>query len=249
MFLNLRSWSSLKPKFISEIHMVMLFGKLGKSALIVTKDKKVYDLMNDNLHALKSREKSSAMLYLKEIKDLCRKDIKTFAYGRGSHMLALTNGGEMYAWKSNNSEQAGNSTYRLPITPKLILSNVGCISCGDNFNIAVTRNGKVYDSDNNDINAFEKISELFDLANAYCKDNLKKQYIYRIKQEITVSNVYFYNFAVKYETEVVKRVERIRFAVIHMRVVVKTKNFAKLEDEKLINRFINEASKAGCFKN
>ena len=57
----------------------------------------------------------------------------------------------MYAWKSNNSEQADNNTYRLPITPKLILSNVGCISCGDNFIMAVTRNGKVYDSGNNDV--------------------------------------------------------------------------------------------------
>ena len=70
-------------------------GKLSKRTLIVTKDKKVYDLMNDNLHALESRDKSSAMLYLKEIKNLCRKNIKTFAYGRGSHMLALTNGGEV----------------------------------------------------------------------------------------------------------------------------------------------------------
>jgi len=68
---------------------------LGKRALIVTKDKKVYDLMNDNLHTLESRDKSSTMLYLKEVKDLCGKDIKMFAYGMGSHILALTNGGEV----------------------------------------------------------------------------------------------------------------------------------------------------------
>ncbi|XP_011056216.1 PREDICTED: RCC1 and BTB domain-containing protein 1-like, partial [Acromyrmex echinatior] len=90
------------------------------------------------------------------------------------------------------------------------------------------------------INTFEKVSELFDLANAYYEDNLKKQCIYRIKQEITVSNVaYFYNFAVKYETEELREF-CVRFAVIHMRAVVKTENFAKLEDEKLMNRFINE---------
>ena len=71
-------------------------GKLGKRALIVTrKDKKVYGLVNDNLHTLESRDKSSTMLYLKEVKDLCGKDIKTFAYGMGSHILALTNGGEV----------------------------------------------------------------------------------------------------------------------------------------------------------
>ncbi|XP_012060396.1 PREDICTED: RCC1 and BTB domain-containing protein 1-like [Atta cephalotes] len=567
---NLRSWpvfNSLKPEFISEIHMVMVFGKLGKRALIVTrKDKKVYGLVNDNLHTLESRDKSSTMLYLKEVKDLCGKDIKTFAYGMGSHILALTNGGEVYscdniyqlkngtfnmdltfiliniptikddrnmkhvvdiacgnkhsviltkndevyAWESspNNSGQVDNSTYELSITPKLILSNIGCISCGDNFTMAVTRNGKVYGWGSNDvgqlginnfslyesknmlrqtsmqrtlfsgqnatipqaggannfenknmtpqmvgipeslivdkvtcgsnhtlvltdkgtiyawggnkfsqlgigqtefytpimvnqiekmrwidiaalnntsiavteagrfyvwgdcrgecisipiatssfnvhdtfgyygpsimhkplilnekpdilgclgiafnnsstsdltiqveneciyvhkvilticslhfkrmfeknwkennqsvikiddvsynvykaylkylytntvdlclINTFEKVSELFDLANAYCEDNLKKQCIYRIKQEITVSNVaYFYSFAVKYDTEELREF-CVRFAVIHMRAVVKTENFAKLEDKKLMNRFINEASKAGCFKN
>ncbi|XP_018337660.1 PREDICTED: RCC1 and BTB domain-containing protein 1-like, partial [Trachymyrmex septentrionalis] len=92
---NLRSWSVfslLEPKFISEIHMVMVFGELGKRALIVTKNKEVYNL-NDNLHTLESRDKNST-LYLKKIKDLCGKDIKTFAYGMGSHILALTNGGE-----------------------------------------------------------------------------------------------------------------------------------------------------------
>ena len=61
--------------------------KLGKRALIVTKDKKVYDLMNDNLHALESRDKSSAMLYLKEIKDLCKKRYKDVSVWQGiSHV-------------------------------------------------------------------------------------------------------------------------------------------------------------------
>ena len=59
----------------------------------------------------------------------------------------------MYAWESspNNSGQVDNSTYELSITPKLILSNIGCISCGDNFTMAVTRNGKVYGWGSNDV--------------------------------------------------------------------------------------------------
>ena len=68
-------------------------GELGKRALIVTNNKEVYNL-NENLYALESRDKNST-LYLKKIKDLCGKDIKTFAYGMGSHILALTNGGEV----------------------------------------------------------------------------------------------------------------------------------------------------------
>ncbi|EGI59879.1 RCC1 and BTB domain-containing protein 1 [Acromyrmex echinatior] len=67
------------------------------------------------------------------------------------HSIILTKNDEVNAWELNNSEQAGNSTYRLPITPKLILSNVGCISCGDNFTMAVTRNGKVYGWGSNDV--------------------------------------------------------------------------------------------------
>lgn len=56
----------------------------------------------------------------------------------------------MYAWASNNNSQVGNSTNFLSTTPKLVLSNVVCISCGDNFTMAVTRNGKVYGWGSND---------------------------------------------------------------------------------------------------
>ena len=50
----------------------------------------------------------------------------------------------MYAWGSNNSGQMGNSIYGLSTTPKFVLSNVVCISCRNDFIMAVTRNGKVY---------------------------------------------------------------------------------------------------------
>ena len=50
----------------------------------------------------------------------------------------------MYAWGSNNNGQMGNSIYGLSTTPKLVLSNVVCISCCNDFTMAVTRNDKVY---------------------------------------------------------------------------------------------------------
>ena len=57
---------------------------------------------------------------------------------------------KVYAWEPINS---GQDIYGMGIYgfPKLILSNVGCISCGDNFTMAVTRNGKVYGWGSNDV--------------------------------------------------------------------------------------------------
>lgn len=55
------------------------------------------------------------------------------------------------------------------------------------------------------IEAMSLITELLDLANAYCESNLKKHCIRMIKQGITVSNVaYLYSIAIEYSAEVVK---------------------------------------------
>ena len=57
---------------------------------------------------------------------------------------------KVYAWEPINS---GQDIYGMGIYgfPKLILSNVGCISCGDNFTMVVTKNGKVYGWGSNDV--------------------------------------------------------------------------------------------------
>ncbi|KAG5324803.1 RCBT1 protein, partial [Pseudoatta argentina] len=199
MYSNLRTWpvfSSLEPKFISEIHMVMVFGnlfcslllyislltvllftkrlktgELGKMTLIVTKNKKVY-LMNDNLHALESRDKSSTMLYLKEIKDLCGKDIKAFAYGRESHMLAFTNGGKVYS--CDNIGQLKNGTFNMDLTFTLIniptnptiqdsqnMEHVD-IACGNKHSIILTKNDEVYAWESN--NSEQMVNSMFGLS-------------------------------------------------------------------------------------
>ncbi|KAG5335514.1 RCBT1 protein, partial [Acromyrmex heyeri] len=210
---NLRSWpvfSSLEPKFISKIHMVMVFGnlfcslllyisllavllfterlktgELGKRALIVTKeqedkkDKKVY-LMNDNLHALESRDKSSTMLYLKEIKDLCGKDIKTFAYGRGSHMLALTNGGEVYS--CDNIGQLKNGTFNMDLTFTLInipiiqdsqnMKHVVDIACGNKHSIILTKNDEVYAWESNNSGQVGNSTDGFSITPTFILSNV-----------------------------------------------------------------------------
>lgn len=72
-------------------------GNLGNEALIVTKDKIVYGLGNNIAGCLGTSDAHST-LHPKKIEVLCDKDIKTFAYGSGPHVLALTEKGEVY-WR------------------------------------------------------------------------------------------------------------------------------------------------------
>lgn len=117
---DLRSWpifSLLEPEFVSRIHMVVVYGNcsllflcalafatlftlhikignLGNEALIVTRDKMVYALGNNIAGCLGTGDAHST-LYPKKVEALCEKDIKTFAYGSGPHVLALTKEGEV----------------------------------------------------------------------------------------------------------------------------------------------------------
>ncbi|XP_011053149.1 PREDICTED: RCC1 and BTB domain-containing protein 1-like [Acromyrmex echinatior] len=146
---DLRSWpvfSSLEPEFISQIHMVMIFGKLHKRALIVTRDKMVYVL--DLYNCLETGNKISTP-YLKEIEDLRGKDIKTFAYGMGPHILALTNGGEVYSC-DNVDCQLENGICKFTLMKMSTIKNnqnmmrVVDIACGCYHSIILTENDEVY---------------------------------------------------------------------------------------------------------
>jgi len=121
--MDLKHWPFfhvLKPEFIAQIHMVMVYSKIylffflfivlsfslcdiipyamkiddcGNGAIIATKDKNVYSL-DDKEEYLKTGDLHTA-LYLREIKELCGKNIKTFAHSY-SFILALTEEGEVY---------------------------------------------------------------------------------------------------------------------------------------------------------
>lgn len=73
---------------------ICILGNLGNEALIVTKDKMVYALGNNIAGCLGTGDAHST-LYPKKIEALCNKEIKTFAYGSGPHVLALTEKGEV----------------------------------------------------------------------------------------------------------------------------------------------------------
>ncbi|XP_012230297.1 RCC1 and BTB domain-containing protein 1 [Linepithema humile] len=155
---DLKSWpvfSLLTPEFVSQIHMVVVYGNLGNEALIVTKDKMVYALGNNIAGCLGTGDAHST-LYPKKIDALCSKEIKTFAYGSGPHVLALTEKGEVYSWGHNGYCELGNGTCNQGLTPTLVTMpsvgavgslNVKCIvdiACGSHHSLALTEDGEVY---------------------------------------------------------------------------------------------------------
>ncbi|XP_018308499.1 RCC1 and BTB domain-containing protein 1 [Mycetomoellerius zeteki] len=153
---SLCSWpifNSLESQFLSQIHMVLVYGTLGNEALIVTKDKMVYGLGN-NVNGCLGIGDEDATLDPKKVEDLCGKDIKTFAYGIGPHVLALTKEGEIYSWGCNDRGQLGTEKSAQVITPILVqipvpedslsMKRIIDIACGINYSVALTEDGKIY---------------------------------------------------------------------------------------------------------
>nr|XP_031850184.1 RCC1 and BTB domain-containing protein 1-like isoform X1 [Nomia melanderi] len=151
----LRNWpifDFLEPTFRSKIHMVLVYGDLGNEALIVTQDKWVYAIGTNKSSCLGTGDTCNAF-YPKLVESLCNKDIKTFAYGKGPHVLALTHAGEVYSWGSNISNELGNISAQgvhESSTPSLvqILSSdtefIVDIACGSYHSMALSNIGEVY---------------------------------------------------------------------------------------------------------
>ncbi|XP_001600404.1 RCC1 and BTB domain-containing protein 1 [Nasonia vitripennis] len=147
---DLKNWpifSLLEPKFISTIHMAVVYGNLGNEALIVTKDGDVYALGSNTAGCLGTGD-SHSTLHPKKVEALCGKGIKTFAYGSGPHVLALTNKGEIYSWGHNGYCELGNGSTNQGLTPTLCLNLnekvVTAIACGSHHSVALTEDGEVY---------------------------------------------------------------------------------------------------------
>ncbi|MDR1189648.1 MAG: LPXTG cell wall anchor domain-containing protein [Bifidobacteriaceae bacterium] len=64
----------------------------------------------------------------------------------GSHSLAVTNAGQVYAWGANGSGQLGDGTTTNRSTPVLVpgLSDVAMVAAGASHSLAVTNGGQVY---------------------------------------------------------------------------------------------------------
>ncbi|KAK2577032.1 hypothetical protein KPH14_011991 [Odynerus spinipes] len=148
---DLKNWpifSLLESKFIATIRMALVYGNLGNEALIVTKDGMVYGL-GCNITGCLGTGDAHSTLHPKKVEALCEKGVRTFAYGSGPHVLALTNKGEVYSWGHNGFCELGNGSSNHGLTPTHIgmpLSEkvVVDIACGSHHSLALTDEGEVY---------------------------------------------------------------------------------------------------------
>ncbi|XP_029169078.1 LOW QUALITY PROTEIN: uncharacterized protein LOC114939022 [Nylanderia fulva] len=145
---SFRNWpilSHLKPEFIIQIRMIMVYGNGGNRTLIVTNDKNVYTLDYNKNDYLKIND-THIGLYPKEVTELCGKKIRTFTCN-SAFVLALTEEGEVYSWKFNEFESDARS--QIPImqpTPTRVVFKkcIVDIACGSYHSLALTSDGQVY---------------------------------------------------------------------------------------------------------
>ncbi|CAL7941032.1 unnamed protein product [Xylocopa violacea] len=148
---DLNNWSIfslLDPKFISQIRTVVVYGNLGNEALIITKDNTVYAIGSNSSGCLGIGNNHST-LYPKKVEALSDKNIKTFACGKGPHVLALTHSGQVYSWGHNGYCELGNGPSPQTANPTIVGSNltekfVVDIACGSHHSLALTYDGEVY---------------------------------------------------------------------------------------------------------
>ncbi|XP_061938416.1 RCC1 and BTB domain-containing protein 1 isoform X3 [Apis cerana] len=148
---DLKNWpifSFLDLNYVSKIHMALVYGNFGNEALVVTKDKMVYAI-GSNISGCLGTGDTYNTLYPRRVEELCGKDIKTFAYGKGPHVLALTEDGKVYSWGHNSHCELGNISASQGLIPMLVTKNL-CnefvidIACGSHHSLALTIEGKVY---------------------------------------------------------------------------------------------------------
>ncbi|XP_070148836.1 RCC1 and BTB domain-containing protein 1-like [Polyergus mexicanus] len=146
--LGLRNWpifNLLKLEFISQIHTVMVYGDWGNRAIIMTKDKNVYNLGYNRDDHSKTDHFNNDMhigIYPKKIEELCGKNIKTFA--RSSYLvLALTEEGEVYSWSFNEKHKSNVTPTPIRVVG-LSEKHIVDIACGSHHCLALTSDGQVY---------------------------------------------------------------------------------------------------------
>ncbi|CAJ0922686.1 unnamed protein product, partial [Mesorhabditis belari] len=124
----------------------IVFGSAGCEALIHTKDDQVYGLGTNYCCWLGVPSGSFEPL---KIDLLCGKRIKQFAYGSGPHLLALSESGEVFAWRHNSFGQLGlgHNNQHCP-TPVLVTALSGQkiiqIACGGHHSAALSDRGELF---------------------------------------------------------------------------------------------------------
>ncbi|XP_078046375.1 RCC1 and BTB domain-containing protein 1-like [Augochlora pura] len=141
---KLKPWgicAFLQPEFISQIQMVLVFGELCNSCIIVTKKRMVYGLGNNYGGCLGIDTSKDNITHPEPISALNGKDIKTLTHYTGSsgkvYVAALIKTGVVYAWGRHGQFDS----------PPVVLEgvkNVVEITCGSQYSLALTENGLIY---------------------------------------------------------------------------------------------------------
>ena len=147
---ELKNWpifTILEPQFISKVCMVIVHDYSGNKALLITNDNMVYAIGTNTNGCLGTGDTCDTFDPI-IVKELCKKDIKTFSFGK-DHVLALTNQGMVYSWGQNNYGQLGNGCYQHSLIPTIVTNpvcneNITDIACGSYHSLALTNEGKVY---------------------------------------------------------------------------------------------------------
>ncbi|KAK0179955.1 hypothetical protein PV327_005649 [Microctonus hyperodae] len=149
--IDLKNWpilSLLDKDFASEIHTVVVFGSLGNEVLIIDKDGVVYALGSNTSGCLGTGDSHSSLHPVK-VEALSHKNVKTFAFGVGPHVLALTGKGEVYSWGHNGYCELGNGSSNQCSTPTKVATSfedkiIIAVACGSHHSLALTEDGEVY---------------------------------------------------------------------------------------------------------
>ncbi|XP_063687521.1 RCC1 and BTB domain-containing protein 1-like [Bolinopsis microptera] len=148
--MNLERWpifSLLDNDFTGTIKMVCVFGNNGNEAIVVDHNDDVYAIGSNSCCCLGFGYQTST-LSPRKVEALCKKDIKTFAYGSGPHVLCVTGSGELFSWGHNGYSQLGNGTTNQGVSPTPVTSlgnkKIVQIACGSHHSLARTEEGEVF---------------------------------------------------------------------------------------------------------
>ncbi|ELT97775.1 hypothetical protein CAPTEDRAFT_180059 [Capitella teleta] len=152
MSLDATKWpifSLLEPSFIATIRMACVLGSAGNEAIVITNDDEVYSLGSNCSGCLGLGSDAMSGLEPRKVEQLCKKNIVSFAYGSGPHVLATTNAGEVYSWGHNGYCQLGNGSTNqgptpTPVTSSLLGKRITAIACGSHHSMALSSEGEIF---------------------------------------------------------------------------------------------------------
>lgn len=149
--LNVDKWpmfSLLEQNFLQRVKLICVFGSAGNEAIIVTKDDDVFAIGSNASSCLGIGEPASG-LEPRRVEQLCNKNVMSFAYGSGPHVLALTTSGDVFSWGHNGYCQLGNGSTNQGSIPALITINLSGhkivqVTCGSHHSMALSSSGEIY---------------------------------------------------------------------------------------------------------